>query len=117
MLAIMIFWCKFCDMATGAAAVAAIEGGNMQSSRLSFAVPFAGAVLFYGLSTTPAHAYLDPGTGSMILQVLLGGVAGVALAGKLYWHRLLTMVGVRSEPVGGDGAEADAASTSPRADS
>ena len=27
-------------------------------------------------------AYLDPGTGSMILQVLLGGVAGVALAGR-----------------------------------
>ena len=33
----------------------------------------------------------------MILQLLLGGVAGIALAGKLYWHRLLVAIGVRSE--------------------
>lgn len=32
----------------------------------------------------PAYAYLDPGTGSMILQLLLGGVAGVLIIGKLY---------------------------------
>jgi hypothetical protein len=48
-------------------------------------------------TTVPAYAYLDPGTGSMILQVLLGGVAGVALAGKLYWHRFLVTIGARSE--------------------
>lgn len=36
----------------------------------------------------PAHAYLDPGTGSIILQLLLGGIAGIAMVGKLYWHRL-----------------------------
>jgi hypothetical protein len=33
-------------------------------------------------------AYLDPGTGSMLLQVIAGGVAAVAVAGKLYWRRL-----------------------------
>jgi hypothetical protein len=48
-------------------------------------------------TAAPAHAYLDPGTGSMILQVLLGGFAGVALAGKLYWRRFLVMIGARSE--------------------
>ncbi len=55
-------------------------------------------------TTAPAHAYLDPGTGSMILQVLLGGFAGVALAGKLYWRRFLVMIGARSETddAGGD---------------
>jgi len=37
-----------------------------------------------------AWAYLDPGTGSMILQLLLGGIAGVAMILKLYWHRLIT---------------------------
>ncbi len=37
---------------------------------------------------TPAHAYLDPGTGSMLLQLLLGGVAGALVVGKLYWHRV-----------------------------
>jgi hypothetical protein len=31
--------------------------------------------------------YLDAGTGSMIMQALAGGVAGVAVVGKLYWRR------------------------------
>ena len=39
----------------------------------------------------PAHAYLDPGTGSIILQLLLGGVAGFAMVAKLYWHRLTSV--------------------------
>lgn len=33
-------------------------------------------------------AYLDPGSGSMLLQILLGGIAGVAVAGKMYWQRI-----------------------------
>ena len=45
----------------------------------------------------PAYAYLDPGTGSMILQILLGGAAGVAFAGRLYWRRFLEMIGARPE--------------------
>jgi hypothetical protein len=51
--------------------------------------------LMIGATTSPAHAYLDPGTGSIILQVLLGGVAGLALAGKFYWHKFLRLVGRR----------------------
>ncbi|HEB88773.1 MAG TPA: hypothetical protein ENI85_04310 [Deltaproteobacteria bacterium] len=41
----------------------------------------------------PAQAYLDPGTGSMILQVILGGVAGLVVAGKLYWKRVKEFFG------------------------
>ena len=81
------------------------------------AVPFMGAVFFYGASAMPAHAYLDPGTGSMILQVLLGGAAGLALAGKLYWHRFLTMIGVRSPEAEETHSESEvAARATPRAD-
>ncbi len=36
----------------------------------------------------PAHAYLDPGTGSMMLQLLLGGVAGALVVLRLYWYRI-----------------------------
>jgi hypothetical protein len=46
----------------------------------------------------PALAYLDPGSGSMLLQVLLGGVAGVAVIAKLYWGRLLSLFGIRRDP-------------------
>jgi hypothetical protein len=42
---------------------------------------------------SPAQAYLDPGTGSMILQVILGGVAGLLVAGKLYWARIKEFLG------------------------
>ena len=40
-------------------------------------------------------AYLDPGSGSVLLQALLGGVAAVAITGKLWWHRLLTLLRIR----------------------
>ena len=36
-----------------------------------------------------AWAYLDPGTGSMVLQLLLGGIAGVVVILKLYWSRFV----------------------------
>lgn len=40
-----------------------------------------------------AQAYLDPGTGSMLLQVVLGGIAAVGVAIKLYWHKLRVFLG------------------------
>ena len=40
------------------------------------------------LTAEPAFAYLDPGTGGMLIQIILGGVAGLAVAGKLFWHQL-----------------------------
>jgi hypothetical protein len=40
-----------------------------------------------------AEAYLDPGTGSMMLQVILGGIAAIGVAIKLYWHKLRVLFG------------------------
>ncbi len=48
--------------------------------------------------TKPAYAYLDPGTGSMLLQLLLGGVAGALVVGKLYWHRIKVFFGRGTAP-------------------
>ena len=42
-----------------------------------------------------AYAYLDPGAGSMLLQILLGGLAGLGVLGKLYWHRIRKLLGAR----------------------
>ncbi|WP_139247841.1 hypothetical protein [Hyphomicrobium sp. CS1GBMeth3] len=56
------------------------------------------AVVFLGIFAGSAYAYLDPGTGSMILQVLLGGIAGLLLAGKLYWHKFLSRFGFEKDP-------------------
>lgn len=45
------------------------------------------SVFLLTLSAAPAWAYLDPGTGSMMLQLMLGGVAGALVVGKLYMQR------------------------------
>ena len=49
---------------------------------------------------TPAWAYLDPGTGSMLLQVILGGIAAVGVAIKLGWHKIRAALGFgkKTEP-------------------
>ena len=42
-------------------------------------------------------AYLDPGSGSMILQILAGGLAAVAVTAKLYWGRILKFLRIRKD--------------------
>ena len=39
----------------------------------------------------PVEAYLDPGSGSMLLQILLGGCAAVGVIAKLYWNRVTSL--------------------------
>ena len=41
-----------------------------------------------------AFAYIDPGTGSLLLQLLLGGLAGLAVIRKVYWRRFLSFLGI-----------------------
>jgi len=40
-----------------------------------------------------AHAYIDPGTGSYLVQIIVGAVLGAALAIKLAWSRLVVLFG------------------------
>lgn len=37
---------------------------------------------------SPSHAYLDPGTGSIILQSILAGIAVAMGVLRLYWYRI-----------------------------
>ena len=57
-------------------------------------------------------AYLDPGTGSMMLQVILGGIAAVAVAIKLYWHKLTSVFGLRKKEETEDDSASNGISTS-----
>lgn len=36
----------------------------------------------------PAFAYLDPGTGSMIIQIIIGTFIAALAAGKYYWSKI-----------------------------
>jgi len=49
------------------------------------------------LSCAAVFAYLDPGTGSMLVQLLVGGVAAAAVAAKLYWYRILRLLRIRRD--------------------
>ena len=49
------------------------------------------------LAARPAYAYLDPAAGSVMLQLLLGGVAAFAVARKLFWHSILRALHLRTE--------------------
>ena len=52
--------------------------------------------------TGRAHAYLDPGTGSIILQAIIGGLAMVAVTARLYWHKILVFFGRRPAATGSE---------------
>ena len=48
---------------------------------------FDGTPTLPGLMTSPL-SYIDPGSGSLFLQAMAGGVAAVAVVGKVYWRRV-----------------------------
>jgi hypothetical protein len=49
---------------------------------------FVAMFLFCSYLNGNVEAYLDPGTGSMALQLLIGGVVAVLATVKVYWARL-----------------------------
>jgi hypothetical protein len=49
--------------------------------------------LWFG-STENAFAYLDPGTGSILLQAVIGGVASGLFIVRMYWRKIKTLLGV-----------------------
>lgn len=51
---------------------------------------------YFAFGVADARAYLDPGTGSMILQAVIGAVAGALIVIKLYWYKLVNFFKARS---------------------
>ena len=44
--------------------------------------------------------YVDPGSGSMVLQLLLGGVSGIYVIFRIFKQKILGLFGIRvEEPV------------------
>ena len=41
-----------------------------------------------------ASAYLDPSSGSVLIQILLGGVAGFAVLLRIYWRKIRRSLGL-----------------------
>jgi hypothetical protein len=49
------------------------------------------AVLFWLARPAEAHAYIDPSTGSYLLQMLLAGLLAAAFAIRMFWRNLKEM--------------------------
>lgn len=39
-----------------------------------------------------AHAYLDPGTGSLVLQILIGGIVTAGVVLKTKWNKVKSLI-------------------------
>jgi hypothetical protein len=46
------------------------------------------ALAIYAVSMGNAFAYLDPGTGSIIVQGVIGAIAGGLVVIRMYWAKL-----------------------------
>ena len=46
------------------------------------------SILYPGSLVIDAYAYLDPGTGSVIIQALIGVLVGVGISLKIYWYKI-----------------------------
>ena len=57
----------------------------MHSKRIIIQLFFLSMV---GLIVNPATAYLDPGTGSMLVQTLIAVLMGLGLTIKIYWQKI-----------------------------
>ena len=51
------------------------------------------AFIFITLVPKGAHAYIDPGTGSYIIQLLVAGFLSSAYLIKTYWYKIKAMFG------------------------
>ncbi len=60
-------------------------------------------------STGNAHAYLDPGTGAILLQGAIGAIAGALFVAKSYWWKIKTLLGFSSDEAVGTERGADQA--------
>ena len=57
---------------------------NSSTSKLPFLFLIFGLISY----TSPAYAYLDPGTGSLLLQGLLAGFAAIISVLSIYWQKV-----------------------------
>jgi len=59
-------------------------------------------ILYLCLPSPSAYAYLDPGSGSYILQMLAAGMFALLYIVKLYWHRIKLFLKRLFSKFGGD---------------
>lgn len=45
-------------------------------------------LVFYTYLVSDAYAYIDPGSGSIVIQMIIGALVGAGIAVKVFWAKL-----------------------------
>lgn len=64
----------------------------MKRPRILILASIVPAIFIIGVNQD-VHAYLDAGTGSIILQAVLGALVGALVAVKLFWNQIKAFFG------------------------
>ena len=56
--------------------------------KYSCLILFLSLLISVNLFISDAYAYLDPGTGSIVIQAIIGALVGVGITLKIYWYKL-----------------------------
>lgn len=63
------------------------------------------AVALWFATSTNAFAYLDPGTGSILLQAIIGGLASGLFILRMYWRKIKSLFRVGKAAHGPQGED------------
>ena len=64
--------------------------------KYSLLVLFLSLSLICELFVSDAYAYLDPGTGTMIIQAIFAALVGVGITIKVYWAKIRYKISEKS---------------------
>ena len=64
---------------------------------MQLVLPAVFLILFLSLKSSPAHAYLDPGSISLILQAIIAAIAGGVMTVKYWYWWVLRLFGINNE--------------------
>ncbi len=67
-----------------------------------------GLLFFLAIVITPSgttDAYLDPGSGSFIVQAIIAGLLGLLVTLRLFWNQILSVLGIKRKTEEGEEAE------------
>lgn len=59
-------------------------------SRIRWILGLAAAMV--AVAQLPASAYIDPGTGSYVFQIVVGALVGAAVSLKVFWRHIFAFI-------------------------
>jgi Mg2+/Co2+ transporter CorB len=64
-------------------------------------------VLMTVMPNAYAHAYLDPGSGSLIIQLLVAALLGIAVTARVFWGNILSLLRIKQPTADDDDGDDD----------